>query len=194
MPILVSHSEKGMKILRGRVTSVLLCFLGSSGCVKAIIVLEAFQYTLWLSIKFIDFWFWNFHLTEVEISGLFCNLFSRAIRKLSYLHSKDLPFSQHRHHLFCSVLKCLNSKSVVRFVIHCLIEIIQIHCHSAKWCELFGRENNHSFCPFWRRKVQVFHKALLENLRCSHSCFGFNQLLKACKMGKLWSSTKCCCH
>lgn len=50
MPILASHSEKGMKILRGRVTCVHICFLGDRGCAK-IYCLEAFKYTLWLLIK-----------------------------------------------------------------------------------------------------------------------------------------------
>lgn len=51
MPVLASDSEKGMKILRGQVTYVQICFLGDRGCAKAFIALEAFQYTLWLLIK-----------------------------------------------------------------------------------------------------------------------------------------------
>lgn len=36
---------------------------------------------------------------------------------------------------------------MVRFVIHHLIKIMQIHCCSVKWWEIFGRENTHFFCP-----------------------------------------------
>lgn len=51
MPVLASHPEKGMKILRGRVTDMHICFLGDRGYTKAFIASEAFQYTLWLLVK-----------------------------------------------------------------------------------------------------------------------------------------------
>lgn len=90
MPILVSHSQKRMKMLRGWVTYVLICFLDSSGCVKAIIALEAFQYTLWLSIKITFFFNLKFTLDWSRDDRPACNLFNRAIRKLRYLYSKTV--------------------------------------------------------------------------------------------------------
>lgn len=35
----------------------------------------------------------------------------------------------------------------MRFVIHHLMEIMQIHCCSVKWWDIFGRENTHFFFP-----------------------------------------------
>jgi len=57
MPILASHPEKGMRILRGQVTYVQICFLGVRGSAKAFVALEAFQYTLGLLIKITYFSF-----------------------------------------------------------------------------------------------------------------------------------------
>ena len=70
MPILASHPEKGMRILRGQVTYVQICFLGVRGSAKAFVALEAFQYTLGLLIKITYFSFWNLHMVELDMTGL----------------------------------------------------------------------------------------------------------------------------
>lgn len=165
------------------------------------------NFSIWLSIKIIHFLIWNFHLTEVEVSGLLV-IGSAGYREVEIPPLQDLPFSEHKHHLLCSVLKCLNSKPLVRFLIHCLIKIMQIHCISVKWGQIFGRESTHFFCPNASGGEQgsgfpcrcrmgggmAQLAASLPMWHCSHRCFGVNQLLKASKMGKLWSRTKCCCH